>query len=86
MRRNNDKYFKRNAKNKLFTKQEGKCNLCKFDLDITLSPLDHIKPLALGGSNEISNLQLICIPCHSGKTKKDMKDIHKRSKECKNDK
>lgn len=31
--------------------------------------VDHIKPLMLGGKDHLSNLQLLCKPCHKEKTK-----------------
>lgn len=37
---------------------------------------DHIKPRALGGSSELSNIQLLCANCHQDKTFEDMKKIH----------
>ena len=37
--------------------------------------IDHIVPLAAGGSNSELNLQLLCaIPCHRDKTLKEEKD------------
>ena len=30
--------------------------------------IDHIAPLALGGTNELKNLQILCKPCHRSKT------------------
>lgn len=37
---------------------------------IDLQPtLDHIKPLAEGGRNEIDNMQLLCEDCHVKKEK-----------------
>ena len=37
--------------------------------------VDHIVPLAVGGSNSELNLQLLCaIPCHRDKTLKEEKD------------
>lgn len=36
-----------------------------------LMTVDHIKPLAMGGSTKWGNLQLLCIECHKEKTKID---------------
>jgi 5-methylcytosine-specific restriction endonuclease McrA len=33
--------------------------------------IDHIVPLALGGANDISNIQLLCMPCNRSKGAKD---------------
>jgi 5-methylcytosine-specific restriction endonuclease McrA len=30
--------------------------------------LDHIIPLANGGTHELPNMQMLCQPCHPGKT------------------
>jgi 5-methylcytosine-specific restriction endonuclease McrA len=40
--------------------------------------LDHIKPIALGGKNELGNSQLLCVPCHVKKTKTDSRIAFKR--------
>lgn len=71
-----NKYTKINNKKHLFNSQNVKCKICLYQLDsIITSPLDHIIPKGLGGSDDITNLQLLCIPCHKKKTKKDMKTI-----------
>ena len=33
--------------------------------------LDHIKALANGGNNDLSNIQVLCIACHGDKTKQE---------------
>jgi 5-methylcytosine-specific restriction endonuclease McrA len=38
---------------------------------------EHIVPLDLGGSNDLSNRELRCIPCAKAKTREDMKRIAK---------
>jgi 5-methylcytosine-specific restriction protein A len=36
------------------------------------SEVDHIRPLADGGTNDAHNLQCLCKSCHSRKTREDM--------------
>jgi hypothetical protein len=36
--------------------------------------VDHIKPLASGGTNDIKNLQLLCKSCHKEKTQTEKED------------
>ena len=55
---------------KLIKAQNNKCNKCKSDITKKYQ-IDHIKPLAAGGNNDISNLQALCIECHFEKTKEE---------------
>ena len=55
----------REQRNKELTKRYKKqCRYCGSRKKLTI---DHIKPLALGGSNELSNLQYLCSRCNSKK-------------------
>lgn len=45
----------------------GRCQLCGSTERISI---DHILPIAKGGSNEIRNLQPLCIPCNCRKNAK----------------
>lgn len=47
--------------------QEGKCAYCKVDLTKENEHRDHILPLALGGTNDRDNIQLLCEPCNRSK-------------------
>jgi 5-methylcytosine-specific restriction endonuclease McrA len=38
---------------------------------------EHLLPLALGGSNDLSNRALLCVPCANQKTRADRKAIAK---------
>lgn len=38
---------------------------------------EHILPLDLGGSNDLSNRELRCVPCAKAKTREDVKRIAK---------
>jgi 5-methylcytosine-specific restriction endonuclease McrA len=53
--------------NLLMSEQSGKCACCLVDLAYAGHNLDHFVPLALGGSNDDSNLQLLCPSCNFSK-------------------
>ncbi len=55
----------------LFAKQRGKCanRLCGVVLGKWYA-IDHVMPLALGGTNDPANLQLLCRKCNSQKNAK----------------
>jgi 5-methylcytosine-specific restriction endonuclease McrA len=55
----------------LFVAAYGRCQGCGW----TLTPgtrweVDHVIPLALGGRDALDNMQVLCVPCHSGKTRR----------------
>jgi len=54
----------------LFIQQNERCAYCKAQLTIQNKHVDHIMPLALGGSNDRSNLQILCAPCNQSKSSK----------------
>lgn len=62
---------------KLFILQGGKCPVCKTALSNIKprSPMDHVMPLALGGQNIDSNIQLLCRSCNSRKHAKHPVDF-----------
>ncbi|HDF2327478.1 TPA: HNH endonuclease [Morganella morganii] len=56
----------------LLRREHGRCALCQSDLTALLSSeskgeIDHIIPLNMGGSNDPTNLQLLCRKCNSDK-------------------
>lgn len=54
--------------------EEPLCQHCLANGHITPgAQVDHIKPLAEGGTHARSNLQHLCEPCHKAKTAEDMK-------------
>jgi hypothetical protein len=56
----------------LFLKRKGTCASCYQKIDAGKAwDIDHILPLALGGSNEPENLQILCKRCHESKTAKN---------------
>jgi len=53
----------------LFIKRHGQCAHC----EMKIMPgkrwdVDHVIPIALGGSNNVENLQILCWSCHITKT------------------
>lgn len=52
------------------TAQRNKCAYCRSDLKISCH-VDHIYPLAKGGSNYARNIQFLCGPCNVAKNSKD---------------
>jgi len=58
----------------LMQKQKHKCAVCKCCVK-TKFHVDHIKPIARGGSNDRKNLQILCPPCNMKKGAKDPIDF-----------
>ena len=53
----------------LFLMRKGLCAACSQKIDAGKAwDIDHILPLALGGTNEPNNLQILCRSCHRTKT------------------
>jgi len=55
--------------------QDYKCALCKCDISKITPDFDHRIPLALRGSNALTNIQALCPNCHREKTAKDSLEI-----------
>lgn len=51
--------------------QGHRCAYCRADLRKTKRHVDHITPLATGGSNGRANLQYLCRPCNQSKSARD---------------
>ncbi|WP_378948333.1 HNH endonuclease [Paracoccus sp. R86501] len=57
----------------MFHRDGGECRSCRRSLDRIVNPevterYDHIIPLAEGGANDVTNLQLLCDGCNSSKS------------------
>ena len=59
--------FSKEFKQLVLDKSENKCACCKCKLEDKYHT-DHIIPLANNGTNELSNLQALCVGCHMDKT------------------
>jgi hypothetical protein len=63
------------ARRAVFFRDQGHCTYCRRDLTgllhaMTTDNYDHMVPLAEGGLNDITNIQLACIDCNSKKSAK----------------
>jgi hypothetical protein len=61
------------ARRAIFFRDRGMCTKCKRDVSGLLNPFskenyDHIVPLAIGGLNDVTNLQLLCPSCNRKKS------------------
>ena len=53
----------------ILRRDSGLCQPCKaHGRYVVATAVDHIVPKSQGGTNEQSNLQAICTPCHAHKT------------------
>lgn len=60
---------------RLLAVQRGKCAVCKTSIKNIRAHLDHQMPIALGGLNTDSNMQLLCPPCNLSKHAKHPVDF-----------
>lgn len=63
----------KDTRDKLREVQKNKCATCDETLAAKFH-VDHIKPLARGGTNDMTNLQGLCVPCHFEKTKSEQEE------------
>ena len=54
-------------KHELYGRQEGRCNGCRYSMPFQNLTIDHIVPQSKGGTDDITNLQLLCNHCNSVK-------------------
>ena len=74
-----NRFFDSKVERHNFTKEERAnifdakpcCNSCKKKITKSAMQLDHIKALANGGNNDLSNIQVLCVACHGDKTKQE---------------
>lgn len=65
--------MKTKSRQKARAKLPQRCAHCGATEGLTL---DHIIPRVYGGTNEFNNLQLLCQPCHTTKTKREVRHWH----------
>lgn len=65
----------------IYNRNKGRCALCGRFLPCNAFTIDHIVPLAKGGTNELDNLQCTCKTCNLIKHDILMKDLTKKLSE-----
>ena len=73
--------FSQKEKDALYKEQQGKCNGCGLKFVVRNLTVDHIKPFSKGGTERLTNLQLLCNSCNSMKGNGTMAQLKKRLKE-----
>jgi 5-methylcytosine-specific restriction protein A len=69
--------FSKSTRREAMTRSNGLCEgilpdgaKCSVNLWQKSRHFDHIIPCGIGGTNELSNCQVLCIQCHGAKTQK----------------
>lgn len=53
-------------------RDSGLCQQCMRENRVRSGRhVDHVTPKAKGGSDEMGNLELLCVPCHNAKTARE---------------
>lgn len=65
----------------VFKRDKFKCQYCGASAPEVLLQIDHIQPVAKGGTNEILNLITACFECNNGKRDKLLSDDTKITKQ-----
>lgn len=78
------RYWPKWLNNALFHREQGRCTLCGEDLSRLIymdakPEIDHIVPLALGGTNDTTNFQLLCATCNADKLDRTIVTKNRRS-------
>ncbi|MEC4881196.1 MAG: HNH endonuclease [Scytonema sp. PMC 1070.18] len=60
-------YIPSSVRVSVFHRDSYKCVFCGRNSHKVQLEVDHILPFAKGGSNDLSNLQTLCIDCNRGK-------------------
>lgn len=61
----------------IYINQGGKCSRCESPMSFSLMEIDHIQPLAHGGTNSRWNLRGLCRDCNRSKGSASLQDESK---------
>ena len=58
------KYYSPDTKKLIYLNAQGRCELCGRKILLDDMTIDHIKPLSMGGEDDVENLACACLPCN----------------------
>lgn len=61
------KKYSTEVRRMIYNNADGRCQLCGRKIMFSDATMDHVIPLALGGEDSVSNLQLACKVCNGAK-------------------
>ena len=70
--------FTTKEKDALYKQQGGKCKGCSKKFEMRNMAVDHIRPFSKGGSERLTNLQLLCTSCNTLKGAGTMAELKKK--------
>jgi len=69
------RYVSETTKKIVYTRDGGKCQCCGSSQNLEY---DHYMPFSCGGSNDASNIQLLCMSCNRSKSNSCVCKIHNK--------
>ena len=77
LRTNTRRGISQHIRKEVISEQNDKCNKCNKQLTEYNVNIDHKIGVQFGGTNDLDNLQALCVECHSEKTIKERRNRKK---------
>ena len=77
VRTNRRRGINKHVRDDVIRKQNTQCNTCTKPLTEYNTNIDHTIGVQFGGTNDVDNLQALCVECHSEKTIKERRNCKK---------
>lgn len=72
------KHYSPTTRKLIYSKYDGRCQLCGRKILLEEATLDHIKPLSMGGVDDVENIWITCLSCNRFKANILPEDFQKR--------